>query len=200
MNRIVGLVGLLALSLLPAPASAHVNADWIHRLGEGMQLQLMTVSSMLIAISSALLVYRHNFRIHALVLGCLLAGMLIALLFATNRSVAPMAITLGHGFILMPSLLVLIHYRLPSILAALVALPGGIFSGLFLAARQPELASISSTPALGILVAAAVCFHFSGLFARLASRPWHHIAIRVLGSWMFAIALLQLTFLLHGKS
>ena len=200
MNRIVSLAGLIALGLLPAPACAHVNADWIHQLGEGMQLQMTTVSSMLIAISSALLVYRHNFRIHALVLGCLLLGILIALLFSTHRSVTPVVMTLGHAFILLPALLVLIHYRAPPILSGFITLPGGIFGGLFVAARQPELASIPSAPALGILVAAAVCFHFSGLFARLASRPWHHIAIRVLGSWMFAIALLQLTFLLHSKT
>jgi hypothetical protein len=189
-------VGAAAFS--PA-AFAHGEANWTHGMLDGAVLFFTALESLLPVLMVALLARRHGFRPVIIQTAALGIGLLIALLSLPVPG-DPAAVGLyARGYLIALGLLVLFNLRLHAGLVLLLVLATGTLTGLEIGNAVIVDSATGFAPAVGF-VSSAICLYLpAALTANLYPEGWHRIAMRVVASWIAAIAAIDIAFMI-GQS
>jgi hypothetical protein len=190
------ILGLGALVVAPA-AFAHADAGWFHRLTDGLSLFAMSVQYLLPVLSVALLAGRQRRPRIAFLAGALALGLLIGLFGVPWRADHSTLVVLARGYLVVLGLLVLADMRLDGVFTGTLCLLAGGLIGLERPAGSIADPLTVLLPNAGFVAAAVVLFVLAGLLSHRCRVGWKGIAVRVAGSWIAAIALLDLAFLIR---
>lgn len=180
----------------PSELQAHLAVEGLNEVGNGMLHPLVTPAHVLILLGLGLLLGRRVPLELKLPLIC----------FGTAAAITLLLTTGAWFHEIHPALPILTSLILGAFVAAGRALPRNVILTLCITAAimigldsAPE--SLSWLPALktiaGTWIAVIVLLGYIALSASNGSgKPWVTIAIRILGSWIFAISLLVLAFAL----
>lgn len=188
-----------AAALSPA-ALAHGEADWSHGMLDGALLFFTALESLMPVLMVALLGRRHGLRpviVQAVALGM---GLLIALPVFFAVPVDPGAVSsIARGYLVALGLLVLFNLRLHEGLVLMLVLVAGTLTGL--EAGNSERGDIATgfAPALGFAASAISLYLPAALVASHYPNGWQRVAIRVVASWIAAIAAIDIA-LMVGRS
>ena len=172
-------------------ASAHLVTSGVGPFYDGLTHFFVTAEDLIAVIALALLgasAGRHAARRLVIILPLAwLAGTILGPLASL-----PPHLELGPPLVLLlTGLLVALNPRLPTALPAALAAVAGLLHGA-LNGRAMAETNTSLLAAAGIVAALAVVGLLTSALAVSLQRPWHRIAVRVLGSWTAAIGLLAL--------
>ena len=188
-------IGTVAFS--PA-ASAHGEADWLHGILDGA-VQFTALEFLLPVLLVALLARRHGLGSATIQAAALGIGLLVALLGLPVPG-DPSAVGLyARGHLAALGLLVLFNLRLPTGLVLVLVLATGTLTGIEAGDAVIVDAATGFAPAVGFL-SSAICFYVPA--ALIASRypgGWQRIAMRVVASWIAAIAAIDIAFMIVGS-
>jgi hydrogenase/urease accessory protein HupE len=179
---------LLAATLLPARAQAHLSSTGLGPVYDGVAHFLFTPEDVMPVLALALLAGQRGARYGRRALFVLptawLLGGVVGLAGTATESAAPACIS----FVLLGGLLAAdanLSVRALTGLSALVGLSHGYVNGASMG--RPE----DAAPALLGLVAAVFVFvALAAAFSVRLRRQWARIAVRVVGSWIVASGLL----------
>jgi hypothetical protein len=184
-----------AAALSPA-AFAHGGTDWLHGTLDGVVQFFTALESVLPVLLVALLARRHGLRFVTIHAAALAIGLLIALLSFPETKDSLADGLYARGYLIALGLVVLFNLRLHDGLVLVLVLAAGTLTGL--EARSALLGDPTTGfgPVAGF-VFSAICFYLPAtLLASLYSRGWPRIAMRVVASWIAAIAAMDMTFMI----
>jgi hypothetical protein len=186
-------IGTAAFS--PA-ASAHDEADWLHGMLDGAVLFFTALEFLLPVLLVALLARRHGLRPVIIQAAALGIGLLIALLSVPVPGDPDAVGLIARGYLVALGLLVLFNLRLHSGLVLMLVLATGMLTGL--EARNAVIgdAGAGFASAVGFL-SSVICFYLpAALIASLYPEGWQRIVMRVVASWIAAIAAMDIAFMI----
>jgi hypothetical protein len=189
-------VGAAAIS--PA-ASAHGEADLLHGMLDGAVLFFTALEFLLPVLMVALLARRHRLRPVMIQAAALGTGLLVALLGLPVPG-DPSAVGLyARGYLVALGLLVLFNLRLPEGLVLVLVLATGALTGTEAGHAVSVDLATGFAPAVGLL-SSAICFFVpAALIASIYPEGWQRIAMRVVASWIAAIAVIDIAFTIVGS-
>jgi hypothetical protein len=177
-------------------ASAHDEADWLHGVLDGAVAFFTALEFLLPVLMVALLARRHGLRPVIIQAAALGIGLLIALLSIPVPGDPDAARLIARGYLVALGLLVLFNLRLRTGLVLLLVLAAGTLTGI-----EAGIALIGDPPtgfvsAVGF-VSSAICFYLpAALIASHYPHGWQRIAMRVVASWVAAIAVIDIAFMI----
>ena len=179
----------------PPAAFAHGEADWSHGLMDGGMLFFSALKFLLPVLMVALLSPRHGLRPITMQAATLGIGVLIAFL-SLPVSGDPVAVGLyARGYLIVLGLMILFNLRLHAGLFLVLVFATGTLTGL--EARNAVIGHPAAgfAPAIGF-ASSAICFYLPlALIASLYPEGWQRIAMRVVASWIMAIATIDMAFM-----
>lgn len=190
---------LLALAAVSSPALAHSPIEGIGKFYGGLLHPLLVPSHALALLVFALLVGQNGVRAMRLAyppfLGCLAVG-LVAAGFSLVPGIDSQSVLLGTGAAC--GLLVALHRAPPrwllpalgTLLGLVIGLDSGVDGEGY--SRQEAFAAL-----LGCWIGAAIGLIVIAGVTEMLRRPWQRVAVRVLGSWGTASAVLVLALALR---
>jgi len=191
-----GALGLIALCL-PQLALAHSPIAGIAKFYGGLLHPLLVPSHALALLVFALLVGQRGVRamrfsypscLAVLAVGLVLAGVEVPAGLSAESALLTITFLCG----LLVALQVPVPFVLYTILGAALGLLIGIDSGVTDSTRQETFAAL-----LGTWLGAAIALVAVAGVVELLVQPWQRVAVRVLGSWGTASALLVLALALR---
>ena len=198
-TRAVFLLVVGAATFSPA-ASAHGNADTLHRILDGAVLFFTAIEFLLPVLLVALLARYHGLRSVIIQVAALGVGLLIALMGLPVAGDPSVVGLYARGYLIALGLLVLFNLRLPAGLVPVMVLATGTLIGLEAGSAVIDDPATGFAPAVGFL-SSAICLYLSAaLIASRYTEGWQHIAMRVVASWIVAIAALDIAFMIVGSS
>lgn len=187
------LIGTAAFS--PA-ASAHDEADWLHGILDGAVAFFTALEFLLPVLMVALLARRHGLRPVITQTAALGIGLLVALLGLPVQGEPAAMESYARGYLVALGLLVLFNLRLHAVLVLVLVLAAGTLTGIeagIVLIGEPPTEFVS---AVGF-VSAAICFYLpAALIANHYPHGWQRIAMRVVASWIAAIAVIDIAFMI----
>ncbi|MCG7911405.1 MAG: HupE/UreJ family protein [Candidatus Thiodiazotropha taylori] len=186
------MVGAAAFS---TPASAHGNADTLHQISDGVVLFFTALEFLLPVLIVALLAQPNELRLAIIQAAALGIGLLTAVV-GLQIPGDPSALGLyARGYLIVLGLLVLTNLRIPTGVVLVVVLVTGMLTGLEAGEAVNDDPAAGSELIVGFL-SSAICFYFSAtLVASRYTEGWQRIAMRVVASWIVAIAVLDIAFM-----
>jgi hypothetical protein len=156
---------------------------------------ISTLEYLLMVLAAALLSSRGIQRGIRYGIGYVFTGLLLGMVVAyTTRDVIVVSL-LAQGYLSLLGLMVLLDLRLPTrIVSQLRFLAGGLV-GLELGVSPIGALLLKPAPALGFIVTAAGIYAIAGLFSAHCHAGWQRVTIRIAGSWIVAIAVIYLAYL-----
>lgn len=194
-----GVLAAAGLLLAPVPASAHLITTGIGPVYDGIAHLFVSFEDLLPVIAIALLAGLNGPRagrrmLWALPPVWLLGGVAGTMVAATPWPVGPAALSL-----LVLGAMTAADFRLAPAAVTALALALGLLHGW----QNGVALAAAGAGATGLLGIAGAVFVVAALVAALVvalQRPWTRIAVRVAGSWIGAIGLLQLGWTLGGRT
>lgn len=187
---------LLASAGLPLTAHAHANAGWAHGLLDGAAVFVGTVEYLLPVLAAALLSSRETASIRCSV--CYIAaGLLLGMFCAYAASDIIVVALIAQIYLSLLGLLVLLELRLPVVIVTLLRFLAGGMVGLELGNSTAGAPLSEPALTLGFIVTAAGMYTATGLIASHVRTGWQRIAIRIVGSWIVAIAVIYIAYLIR---
>jgi hypothetical protein len=184
-----------AVASSPA-AIAHGQADWIHGISDGAVLFFTSLQALLPVLALALLARRRGFQNIAIQTAALGIGLLVAFL-ALPEPGDPAAVGLyARGYLIALGLLALFNLRLQAGLLMVLGLSTGALTGLEAQAAVIGEPATGFAPAVGF-ISSAICLHLPAVLI-MSRYPggWQRIAMRVVASWIAAIAAIDIAFMI----
>lgn len=194
-----GLVGAV-LAAMPLVAHAHAESGWMHGLGDGVLTFLGSVEYLLPVTAAALLAGRQAPRSISDAMLAFGVGVLLGMGLGPLATDARFVEVAGRGWLVVLGLLLLLDARQPRLLGAFIAVVTGALAGLELALPVAARMAVSAAEIAGFLGASILLLAAAGSLSRRCREGWRRIAIRVAGSWIAAIALMAVAFLLRPPS
>lgn len=189
-------VGAAAIS--PA-ASAHGEADLLHGMLDGAVLFFTELEFLLPVLLVALLVRRHRLRPVMIQAAALGIGLLVALLGLPVPG-DPAAVGLyARGYLVALGLLVVFNLRLHTGLVLVLILATGTLTGLEIGSAVIVDPATGFAPVVGFAFSAICLYLPAALIASRYPEGWQRIAMRVMASWIAAIAAIDIAFMIVGS-
>jgi hypothetical protein len=196
-RRFVLLAGLGIFGVLTSTAHAHLTVEGVGDLGNGALHPLMTPAHVLVFLSLALFIGQRvplDLKTPLWVFAPVSAA---ALLFTLTGRVGGVYQPLLVGIALVTAILVALDVRVPRIgcwlLCAAAAGGIGLDSGVDTGSTSAVLKTLGGT----WLSLNAAVFYLAVCASNGSDKKWAKAGIRVLGSWIIAIALMVLAFSLR---
>ena len=189
---------LVAVAFSPA-AIAHGEANWMHGMLDGAVLFFTSLQSLLPVLMVAFLARRHGLRSVAIEAAAPGIGLLIALL---SLPVPGDPATIGlyaRGYLIALGLLVLLNLRLFGGLVLILGLITGAMIGLEAKAVVVGDSATGLAPAVGFVSSAIGSYLPAALIAGRYTGGRQRIAVRVVASWIAAIAAIDIAFMMVGS-
>jgi urease accessory protein len=191
-----GVLAGLALLLSPSRAAAHLVTTGMGPVYDGIGYLLLTPEDLVPVVALALLAGLRGATHGRRALFLLPVAWLVGGFLGLPANASPAFPVSALSFLILGAL-VAADVRLPAyafaILAIVLGLVHGAMNGAALQGGAGSLGMLGITAALFVLVALASAFVVS------LERPWSRIAVRVAGSWVCAIGLLMLGWLVKGQ-
>jgi len=177
-------------------ALAHGGADWLHGAMDGAFLFFTALEFLLPVFLVSLLPGRNISRSVSLRAAALWIGLLVGLWVLP---VPADLVTVGlyaRVYLIALGLLILLDLRLPAGLVLMLILATGALTGL--EARNAVVNSSAAGLALPFgFVLSAICLYLpAALVASHYAEGWQRIAMRVVASWIAAIAAVDIAFMI----
>ncbi len=196
-----GLLAGLGFYLIPvSTAQAHLTVEGVGEVANGALHPLMTPAHALVILSLGLLLGQQvplklklPIRIFAPVSA---AALLFTLSGRVNGFYQPVLI----GIALTAAILVALEIRIPSWVGAVLCAAAALGIGLDSAVGTGTTVSVLKTLAGTWLGLNAAVFYLAVCASNAEDRKWARVGLRVLGSWIIAIALMVLAFSLRKSS
>lgn len=190
---------LVGAAVFSPAASAHSEADWLHGIFDGAALFFTALEFMLPVLLVALLARRQRDRSVIIQAAALGIGLLIALLGLPLPG-EPFAVGLyARGYLVALALLVLFNLRLHTGLVLVLVLATGTLTGMEAGDAVIVDPATGFATAVGFL-SSAICFYLpAALIASRYTEGWQRIAMRVVASWIAAIAAIDIAFMIVGS-
>ena len=171
----------------------------MHGILDGAVLFFTALESLLPVLLVALLARRHRPHSTTIQAAALGIGLLIALLGLPVPGDPSVVGLYARGYLVALGLLVLLNLRLPTGLVLLLVLATGTLTGLEAGNAVIVDPATGSAPAIGFL-SSAICFYLpAALIASRYTEGWQRIAMRVVASWIAAIAAIDIAFMMVGS-
>lgn len=194
-SRAALLAGLWAAAFSPA-VFAHGESNWAHQLLDGALLFFTAPASFLPVLLVALLAQRRRPRAVAVQAAVLALGLLAGIL-ALPVAADPAAPGLyARGYLVAIGLLVLLNLRLHTAVVLLLVLVTGMLTGMEAGSAADGGLLGNFAGAMAFVLSAACLYMPSALIADRYPDGWQRIAMRVMGSWIAAIAVIDITFMI----
>jgi hydrogenase/urease accessory protein HupE len=193
------LVGAV-LAAVPLAAHAHAESGWMHGLGDGVVTFLGSVQYLLPVIAAALLAGRQAPRSISDAMLAFGLSVLLGMGWGPLATDARLVEVAGRGWLVVLGLLLLLDSRQPRVLGALIAAVTGVLAGLELVLPVVGRTALSAAEIVGFLGASVLLLAAAGSLSQRCRQGWRRIVIRVVGSWIAAIALMAVAFLLRPPS
>lgn len=190
---------IAAWLLIGWPLAAHAlvdTGDWLHSIEDGVLLFFTSAQYPLLVVAAALLTSERQQRyFHYTAFLPLALGILSATLGYYILEQMPFSIAFARGYLIFLGLLVVLDARFREGITALLVLIAGLLAGMEYAFTPTGGRLSSAPPIAGFLASAIILFAVVDFLANRYRSGWQRIAIRVMGSWIMAIALLNMAFL-----
>lgn len=196
LARPAALLMVIGAAAFPPAAFAHGEADWSHGLVDGGMLFFSALRFLLPVLMVALLSPRHGLRPITIQAATLGIGVLIAFLSLPVSGDSAAVELYARGYLIALGLLILFNLRLQAVLVLVLVLATGTLTGL--EARYAVIGHPAAgfAPAVGF-ASSAICFYLPlALIASLYPEGWQRIAMRVVASWVVAIAAIDMAFMI----
>jgi hypothetical protein len=177
-------------------AIAHGEASWMHGVLDGA-MQFFTSLPSLLPVLMISLLARHDgawqIAIQAAALGIALLGALVGLPIPGDSGSTGLY---ARGYLVVLGLLILSNLRLPAGLVLVVIFAAGTLIGL--EAGNPATGGPTTrfAPAAGFVVSAIGMYLPTALIADRYPNGWQRITMRVVASWIAAIAAIDIAFMI----
>lgn len=191
------LTGCLLLLTLTAPAHAHMTVEGAGEFGNGALHPVMTPAHLLILIGLGLLLGQRvplDLKLPLRVFGPV---SLIALALTAAPWVGGIQPPVLSAIAMGIAILVALGKPLPRVVSALVCVAAAIGIGLDSGVETGTGWQIAKTLAGTWLAMNAIVCYLAICASHGAGKPWARTGIRVIGSWIVAIAVLLLAFSLR---
>jgi hypothetical protein len=186
---------LIAAAGFSPVALAHGKADWTHGMLDGALLFFTSLESLLPVLMVALLVRRQGLRniiVQAAALGIGLLGAFLSLPSLSD----PTAVGLyARGYLVALGLLVLVNLRLHSGVVMVLVLAAGTLTGLEAGNAVVVNRATGFAFAVGFLSSVISVYMAAALIVSRYTAGWQRIAMRVMASWIVAIATIDIAFM-----
>lgn len=196
-SRVVLLLLAGAAAFSPA-ASAHGDADWLHGALDGAVLFFTALKFLLPILLLALLAWHHRLRPVIIQAAALGFGLLIALLGPPLLGEPSTAALYARGYLVALGLLVLSNLRLHTGLVLALGLATGTLTGLESLDAVKVDPEAGFAPSVGFLLAAICLYLPAALITSRYTGGWQRIALRVVASWIAAIAAIDIALMMGG--
>jgi hypothetical protein len=176
----------------PLSAYAHTGTGFLHGFIDGVLYLVTSLQFMMLVIAAGLLPIRgSNAALHFDLIAFFL-GIFAGILFYRPVMEDVTLTMIGYITLILLGTIVLIGVGIPrAILYVLYGLTA-ILLGLQLHVGMREVETAKTVVTLGFVISALVLFSLSVLTARCYKTGWQHVSIRVIGSWIVAIASISL--------
>ena len=194
-NRTSLLIAISAVAFSPMTL-AHGEADWLHLAMDGALVFFTTLGFLLPVFLVSLLAEHRTSRFFSLQAATLGMGLMVGLWVLPAPADLVNPGLYARGYLIALGFLILFNLRLPAALVLVLLIATGALTGL--EARHAIIGSPASGLALPFgFVLSAICFYLPATF--IASRypdGWQRTAIRVVASWVAAIASIDIAFMI----
>ena len=163
---------------------------------DGALLFITSIQYLLPVLMIALLVRRVEYPRIALQAAALGIGLLIALSVLPPPGDPASLPLYARGYLIVLGLLVLADLRLHAGLVLILTLGTGGVIGLELKATVIDDPASGTLPTIGFISSSILSYLLAGLFSGVCRLGWQRIAIRVAGSWIAAIAAIDIAFMI----
>lgn len=199
MNRTPRYLQVAAWCLAAVPLTVHAHGDvvdWLHGVEDGAMLFVTSVQYLLPVLAAALLTSDEQRRyFHYSAFAPLAVGIVAGILAHYMLADIPFNLALARSYLVFLGLLVVLDARFREGIVALLSLIAGLLVGSEYGATPMGGSLSNPAPTMGFLVAAALLYTVVDLVTHRYRSGWQRIAIRVAGSWIAAIALIYIAFL-----
>lgn len=187
----------MVLATLPLAAHAHSEASWLHDLGDGVLTFLGSVQYLLPATAAALLAGSQARKPVADAMLAFVVGVLLGMGWDPLATDARSVEVASRGWLVVLGLLLLLDARPSRLPGALIVAVSGTLAGLEFALPVAGRMAVSGAETIGFLGVSIVVLAAAAQISRRCREGWRRIVIRVAGSWIAAIALMAVAFLLR---
>jgi urease accessory protein len=182
------LIVAVACVLIPDAAHAHLVDARFGDFYAGLIHPLTALEHVFPFLAIGLLAGQQGAKGARTVLGCFALGLLIGVLLAPHGLESAVVYVNASSFIILGGLVALarrLPFALLVVLAAVFGLSHGYANG---AAMRAEMLAFNFNT--GVVSAGVVMISLGAGLVLSLRRPWSHIAVRVVGSWIAAIGLM----------
>ena len=193
------LCGVIPLVIgTPLSAYAHTGTGFLHGFIDGVLYLVTSLQFMMLVIAAGLLPMRgSNASLHFDLIAFLFGIFAGSFIYIPVMEDVTLTMIVYTTLILLGTI-VLIGVGIPrSILCVLHGLTA-ILLGLQLHVGMREVEAANPVVTLGFIISALILFSLSVLAARSYKTGWQHLSIRVIGSWIVAIASISLVISISG--
>lgn len=198
MNRRLRYLQVAAWGLASVPLTVHAHGrvvGWMHGVEDGAMLFATSVQYLLPVLAAALLTsdeQRRYFHFSAFI--PLAVGIVAGILGHYMLAEMPFSVALARSYLVFLGLLVVLDARFREGIVALLGLVAGLLVGSEFGLTPIGGLLSDPAPTLGFVAAAALLYTVVDLLTHRYRSGWQRIAIRVAGSWIAAIALIYIAF------
>lgn len=182
----------------PAAAHAHGAISGLEGFTGGLLHPVTSVPHVLILLALGLLAAQRTPTDYQQPLLAFFPALVAGLLFTLTGKITNVSPSLLHALALVAAALVAWEKAVPLSVLRGLFLAGGLLIGLDSAVEEGTTAVVLKALLGTALMAAFVAFDVIYYGAQARTRPWLRVGVRVLGSWIVAVAVLMLAFALRG--
>lgn len=187
----------MIIASLPLTAHAHANAGWAHSVLDGAMVFGLTIEYLLPVLAAALLPSRVPRQAVGYGVGYLVTGLLLGMVAAYAARDVIVVSLLAQSYLSLLGLVVLLDLRLPLRIVCLLRFLAGGLVGLQFGVSPMGDPLSAPTLTLGFIAAAVSIYTMAALLASYCRVGWQRIAMRIAGSWIVAIAVIYLAYLVR---
>jgi len=190
-------LGLVASMLaVPLEAHAHGDASWAHGVVDGARIFAGSIQYLLPVLAAALVARRGSRASLRNDVLSLAGGVTLGMFGGYVVTDALTVVVVARIQLILLGLIVLTDLRLPATIISPLCILAGALVGLEHGVTPLGDPVAESKPTLGFLLSAAAVFTAAGLVSQRFRTGWQRIAIRVVGSWLAAIGVIYVAFLI----
>ena len=194
------LAGLGFFLVSISPAHAHLTVEGVGEVANGALHPLMTPAHALVILSLGLLFGQQVPLKLKLPIRIFAPVSAAALLFTLSGRVTEVDQPVLIGIALVAAILVALEIKMPSWVGVILCAAAAMAIGLDSAVDTGSTVAVLKTLAGTWLSMNAAVFYLAVCASNAEDRKWARVGIRVLGSWIIAIALMVLAFSLRKSS
>jgi hypothetical protein len=193
------LCGIILLGAgTPLSVYAHSGTGFLHGFIDGVIYLVTSLQYMMLVIAAGLLPVRGPNTTFHFNLIVFLLGLFAGIFFYMPAIEDVTHYTLVYITLILLGTFILIGFGIPRFIVYVLYGLTAVLLGLQFNVGMSEAVTAKTVVTLGFIISSAVLFSLSVLAARCYKTGWQHISIRVIGSWIVAIASISLVISISG--